>query len=291
MNTSIIKKEISIKGGSLTQFINNNVTYIKKKKYIIKCKNMDYQKLRLEFYDSVANLKYYLGDYAESNILKDIKKKNISVDILKEINIVYIGINKLHDLSKKYSINDLKCIDYECVDFSLDEINYFKNNNDCNESLYKHFFDFMKCRFIDKIDKIKNNLACSEFYFNSDYKLTDEEINYTLFLYYAVYSSCEVNEREQLGYVIKILLNDYEYKLIRNALNIFYDNDNDYPDYIKGKYKIIETFDENKYDYVTKIVHNEFYPDSFDLEPVEKFEKKNIISKYDYFQELIKQQL
>jgi len=77
--------------------------------------------------------------------------------------------------------------------------------------------------------------------------------------------------------------------LIRNALNIFYDDEYGYSDYIKGKYKIVETFDEDKYDYKTKIVHNEFYPDSFDLESVEKFEKKNIVSKYDYFQELIKQ--
>ena len=131
---------------------------------------MDYQKLRLEFYDSVANLKYYLGDYAESNILKYIKKKNISVDILKEINIIYIGINKLHDLSKKYNINDLKCIDYECTNFSIDEINYFKNNN---ESTYKHFFDFMKCRFINAV-QICNILK----YTNPNniiYKLVDRE--------------------------------------------------------------------------------------------------------------------
>ena len=250
---------------------------------------MDYQKLRLELYDSIGTLKYFLEDYAESNILKNLKKKNISEDILKDINNFYVLIKKSHDLSIKYNINDLKCVDYECVDFSIDEKKYFEN--DCDESVYKHFFEFMKHRFIDDIDEIKNNLSCSKFYFNSDYKLTNEEFNYTLFLYTVIYGSCEINDREQLGYVIKILLNDYEYKLIRNALNIFYDDDSGYSDYIKGKYKIVETFNENNYDYETKIVHNEFYPDSFDLEPVEKFEKKNIVSKYDYFQELIKQKL
>ncbi len=277
MNTSIIKKEISIKGGSLTQIINNNISNLKNKKYIIKCKLMDYQKLRLELYDSIGTLKYFLEDYAESTSLKDILKKKIEPYILEDINEFYVLIKKSHDLSKKYKINDLKCIDYECVDFSIDEKKYFEN--DCDESIYKHFFEFMKHRIINDIDEIKNNLSCSKFYFNSDYKLTDEEFNYTLFLYIAVCASCEVNEREKLGYIIKILLNDYEYKLIRNALNIFYDDEYGYSDYIKGKYKIVETFDENKYDYKTKIVHNEFYPDSFDLEPVEKFEKKNIVSK------------
>jgi len=51
--------------------------------------------------------------------------------------------------------------------------------------------------------------------------------------------------------------------------------------YIKGKYKFVETFDENKHDYRTKIVHNKFYPDEFDFIPVENFERKDIKSKFD----------
>jgi hypothetical protein len=38
----------------------------------------------------------------------------------------------------------------------------------------------------------------------------------------------------------------------------------------------------------SKIVHTEFYPDEFDLEPVEKFESKDIVSKYNLIQQYIK---
>jgi hypothetical protein len=63
----------------------------------------------------------------------------------------------------------------------------------------------------------------------------------------------------------------------------------------KVNYKFVETFDENKYDYKTKIVHNEFYPnefypDEFDLEPIEKFERKDIVSKYDLIIQLVGKQ-
>jgi len=107
-------------------------------------------------------------------------------------------------------------------------------------------------------------------------------------LYYSVNSACEVQQREKLGYILKMLLSEYDWKLFRNAFHLFYDDEFGYPDYIKGKYKFVETFDENKYDYKTKIVHNEFYPDEFDSEPIEKFERSDIVSKYDLIQKYIK---
>ena len=70
--------------------------------------------------------------------------------------------------------------------------------------------------------------------------------------------------------------------IICNTFHLFCDEFFNYSVYnIKGKYKFVETFDENKYDYKTKIVHNKFYPDKFDLESIEKFERKDIVSKYD----------
>lgn len=86
-----------------------------------------------------------------------------------------------------------------------------------------------------------------------------------------------------------MLLREHEWKLLRNAFYLFYDNFYDYSDYIKGKYKFVETFDDNKYDYKTVIAHNEFYPDEFDLEPIEKFERKDIVSKYELIQQFIKE--
>ncbi len=49
INTNIIKKEVIIKGGSLTQIISNE-TNLKTKKYILKCSMIDYTKLRFKIY-------------------------------------------------------------------------------------------------------------------------------------------------------------------------------------------------------------------------------------------------
>lgn len=60
--------------------------------------------------------------------------------------------------------------------------------------------------------------------------------------------------------------------------------------YIKGKFKFVETFDKDKYEYITKVAHNEFYPDELYSKPVEDFERKDIVSKYELIQKYILEQ-
>lgn len=101
-------------------------------------------------------------------------------------------------------------------------------------------------------------------------------------------NACEVTEREYLGYMLKMILSIDDYKLFRNAFNIFYDDYYNYTGYIRGKFKFVDTFDYSKYDHQIKIAYNEFYLDEFDLKPIEDFERKDIESKYILIQEFIK---
>ena len=293
LNTIIIKKEVILIGGSQTQTL-VNTNDLKTKKYILKCSNMDYVDLRFKLYNVLnsfsSSINYING---ELFFYKDLKKNNFDeiIELFKDINN---DIIKLHNFSKTYKLNDLKCIDYNCEKLSDKETNYISSsvdedfNFDFNLNYYKNELKKIKSILIDDLDKIKSKILCEKFYYDSEYKLTNEEFNFTVLLYYMVESACEVSEREKLGYKLKMLLSDNDWKLFRNAFHLFYDNEFDYPNYIKGKYKFVETFDENKYDYRTKIVHNEFYPDDFDSKPVEDFERKDIFSKYDLIQQFIK---
>ena len=255
---------------------------------------MDYVDLRFKLYDVLNSLSSsinYIDD--ELSFYKDLKKNyfNEIIELFKDIND---DIIKLHIFSKTYKLNDLKCIDFNCEILSDKETNYFSSsvdedfNFDYNSNYYKNELKKIKSNLIDNLDTIKSKILSEKFYYDPNYILTENEFNFTVLLYYVVESACEVSEREKLGYVLKMLLNENDWKLFRNAFYLFYDDFFGYPNYIKGKYKFIETFDENKYDYKTKIVHNEFYPNEFDLEPVEKFERKDIFSKYDLIQQFIK---
>jgi hypothetical protein len=294
LNTIIIKKDVVIKGGSLTQTILNK-TNLKNKKYIIVCSYMNYTKLRLELYDIINSLSndidYIIDDISLYKDLKYNKFDNI-IDLFKDMQD---NITKLHNFSKKYNINDLKYIDFVFNELTGEETNYINDlmdeDSDFNSNLlyYKDNLEKIKINLIDNIDTIKSKILCGKFYNNPEYKLTENEFNFTFLLYYSINSACEVIEREKLGYILKMLLSEYDWKLFRNAFHLFYDDFFNYMGYIKGKYKFVETFDENKYDYQTKIVHNEYYPDEFDLEPIEKFERKNIESKYELIQQYIKE--
>ena len=83
--------------------------------------------------------------------------------------------------------------------------------------------------------------------------------------------------------------NPYLIECIKNHL-LYYDIDMGYYDYVKGKYKFVETLDENKYEYVTKVVHNEFYPEEFNSKPIEDFERNDIVCKYNQIQKYILEQ-
>jgi len=239
---------------------------------------MNYVYLKLELYDvlnSLLNNINYIFD--DLSVYNDLKKNNYN-DIIQLFKDINQDIIKLHKFSKIYKINDLTCIDFNCEKLSNEEINYISSlvdedfNFDYNLSNYKNNLQKIKSILIDDLDNIKSKILCKKFYFDHEYKLTENEFNFTFLLCFLIsYCVAEVSDREKLGYILKMLLSDYDWKLFRNAFYLFYDDFNDYPDYIKGKYKFVETFDEDKYDYRTKIVHNEFYPDEFDLEPVEKF--------------------
>ena len=294
LDTIILKKEVIKKGGNLIKINKINEINLNKKKYIFKCCNMNYDKLRFELYEILNDLLVNVLIIVDDNsFYKDLKKNNFQESI-NFFNDFYITINKLHDFSKKYNLNILKYIDYNCINLCKDEINYINNyideddNYEDNLQNYKDDILKIKTNLIDNIDKIKLDLLQSKFYYDSNYKLTTDEFNYTILLYYVVDSACELSQREKLGYVLKMLLNDYEYKLFRNAFNIFYDISIGYDDYIKGNFKFVKTFDEDKFDYITKVVYNEFYPDEYNNLPIEYFEKKNIVSKYDKIQEIIK---
>jgi hypothetical protein len=318
INTTIIKKEVIMNGGE--DFVQTilNETSLKTKKYILKCSLMDYNKIRFELFEILTDLSTYFEMIINDNtIYKDLKKNNFNkyIDFFKNI---HQCIQKYYNFLKKYCIGDLKCIDFNCSILNIDEINYFTTNDDNddnddnnkiddnviidndNHKKYKIHFDNEKKNYIEyiyqindifikKIDEIKHKLNHSTFYFDPKYKLTSDEFNFTVLLYYSISSACEVDQRERLGYVLKMLLSDNDWKLFRNALNLFYDDFFNYSGYIKGKYKFVETFDEDKYDYITKITHNEFYPDEFDLEPIEKFVKVGIVSKYDLIIQYIKE--
>lgn len=307
LSTTILKKEIIMKCGSLTQTIVNK-TNLKTKKYIIKCIHMDYKKLRFELQNIFSSLSWYFNVICDDKELFISLKNNNFETITIFSKHVYKYINALHTLAQDYKLDDFQCIDFNCNDFCDNENKYFNgeidseidieidseidNEIDFNYNKYEYMEKIHKIKsiFIDNIDIIKNKVINSKFYGDNSYKLTNKELNFTVLLYYNVWTACEITEREKLGYVLKMLLNEYDYKLFRNALNLYYDVDMGYSDYIKGKFKFVETFDEDKYEYITKLVHNEFYPDDFDLKPVEYFERKDIDSKYKSIQKYIIEQ-
>jgi hypothetical protein len=257
----------------LTQIIANE-TNLKTKKYILKCSMIDYTKLRFKIYKIYFYLNYYFNTLYDNdnnnNLYKNLKNNNF-IEYIGYCNKFYHTIIQIHELSKLYKLDDLMCIDFNCEKLSNEEISYISSlvdedfNFDYNLIYYKNNLQKIKSILMDNLDKIKSKILYKKFYFDPEYKLTEDEFNFTILLYYSVSCACEVSDREKLGYILKMLLSEYDWKLFRNAFNLFYDDFNDYPDYIKGKYKFVETFDEDKYDYRTKIVHNEFYPDEFDL--------------------------
>lgn len=271
---------------------------------------MDYKKLRFELYNIFNSLSLYFDIMCDDKELYTNLKKQNYASIISFAQHIYKYVNALHIMASQYKLNDFKCIDFNCDNFCDDEIRYFngeynekekddeedddetetENNFDYNKCMYMESINKIKSIFIDDIDKIKNKVINFKFYGDASYKLNDEELNFTVLLYYNIWTACEITERERLGYVLKMLLSDYEYKLFRNAFYLYYDIDMGYPDYIKGKFKFVETFDEDKYEYITKVAHNEFYPDELDSKPVEDFERKDIVSKYELIQKYILEQ-
>ena len=215
------------------------------------------------------------------------KIKNIKeINNLKLINNLYISINKLYEFTKKYNYNDLIDIDYKCNKLNNLENNFVLTQYKNNVERYKKELYFFNCRFIkyynDNLQKLKSN----KFYSNPDYILSDNETLSSLIISHILQGEINVKKRENFGYVLKTVLNDYNYNLFRNVLSIFYDY-LEYNDLIKGKTKTILTFDEDLFDYIEKTVKNPDYESKNDKIKTEEFEEKHE-SKYNEIQELIK---
>jgi hypothetical protein len=158
--------------------------------------------------------------------------------------------------------------------------NYFKLQIDLGYGEFvKNIYERIIKEYHETINKDNN------FYINPDYKMTDSEKLFTFIFGEFISFKC-IQDREYTGYILKLILNEKDFGLIRHALFVYYDI-YEYNNYIKGKSKVVKTFDENLYDYIEKRVVNEFYPQEYDDLPVEEFEKKNIISMYDDIIKLI----
>ena len=269
---------------------NSNSFNIKTKKYSIY--SMDIVNLRFELSSVILHLR--LGIFRIIANGDDIINHYNEIKYIKLINNFYISMKKLYEFTNKYNYNDLIKINYK----EVKDIDKFKNN------LTKQEIDFINLYYNGKIERYSkeleffnyhiiedyeyriNELKTKKFYANENYILTEQEQLSSLILTFITEGEIYINDRENFGYVIKTILNEYDYNLIRNVLYVFYD-DLDYNDFIRGKRKMIETFDEDLFCEVTKIVTNPHYMYSNDSRKTEEFEKK-YKSKYNEIQELIK---
>jgi hypothetical protein len=293
-DTFFVKKEIqTITGGNLNylnndiKIKNNSLINIKIKKYSI-YSSMDINKLRLEL----------------SIILKNLRNGIIGINFGSEDTIIYYNkisyiptiidlyksLQKLYEFTNKYNYNDLIKIDYKYNDnnFNLSdlEIDFIKSNYKGNIEYYTRELDLFNCRFIQSYKYKLNELKTRKFYSDENYILTEQEQLSSLFLTFIIEGVINTLKRETFGYVLKTVLNEYDYNLIRNVLYVFYD-ELYYNDLIREKIKIMEIFDEELFYEVTKIVKNPYYDLSNDKIRTEEFEEKHE-SKYNEIQELIK---
>jgi hypothetical protein len=249
---------------------------------------MDYTNLRLELSIVLKNLRTSMG-YIKGHtkkIFKNHNKINNNIRNIEVINYFYHRINDLHKFSNKYMLSDIVKIDFECVNLSDDEKNFINKNmlvdNTYNIERYKEELHLFNRWFIDgineDIEKIKSIIT-----------LTEHEILFSLMWYYLINLMVSLDEREKFGYVMKLILNNYEYKLVKNIFTCLYDDVNDYNGYIRGKWKFVETYNEREDDYTTEYVEERFYDDDLDNEPTEYFEEKYDLynSKYNEIQEFI----
>lgn len=271
INTSIIIKEQT--GGV------NKKHMTKTSNYFLSCINMDYNKIRGELFIAIKKFINTKNNFIyDDNIIYDQLKSmsdtlEMSTSLVNNIVNLYESIELLHIFCRSYDINVLKCIDFSCKTLTQHEKDAIQRNR-------IEFFDIMnniKLLVVDNIDSLQEKIKKSTFYYDKNYVMHQDELFYTLLLSYI--GSCDKYEREMLGYIMKILLNDYEYKLIRNMWSIFID-DQGYNKLIRGEHKLVTTFDENQYKFIEKVVHDTRYDKRLDAQPTEKFEHK-IESQYN----------
>lgn len=282
-NTTIITKEL-IGGMPVISYAKT-----KNKKYNLVCISTNYMQIRLDIFELFTQLQFIISCFSDdSKIIYNNIKNNITIheNTIKLIKDFYMYIEKLHKFCDSHTIDILKCIDYKCTTLCDNEKNYIDKYYGSNYNTYAERLDNFNCRFIKDIEKYVDKLNTSKFYNNDEHKLSSSDFLYTLIFSYILTTSISEEDREYVGYILKMILNKYEYDLLRNTLFIFYD-EYLYNDLIRGKRKIINTFDTNKYDYIDDIVTNNLYDDNLNKELTEIFEKK-ISSKYDDIINIIK---
>jgi hypothetical protein len=203
---------------------------------------------------------------------------HLKVNILTDNTCVYTiklfdNLKKIYTFCQTYSIDVLRNIDYKCDALNNIEKEYVRRNKTYIPTIQKFYWMFVN-KLNDNINKIKT----TKFYGDANYKLSECEIFYTLLI--AFIFNCDEFQREYLGYIHKMIFNDHDFNLIRNAWALFVD-DNGYNRLIRNHHKYVTTFDEDQFKYVEKLVYNKHYDEISDVMSTEQFEQnietKNVI--------------
>ena len=164
---------------------------------------MDYKKIRLELYICISKLIFRLHDiYLDAEIIySEIIENKLSNQHIDYISKFIYYNNMLINLTNKYEINVLNCVDYKInkKDLSKNDLSQIENEyfiyNDLKNSkseynfyieIYSNVLHNFKRWIIDDYDNEFNKLKCSKFYSDPNYKLTPNEEFYSLmiWLYY-----------------------------------------------------------------------------------------------------------
>ena len=159
---------------------------------------------------------------------------------------------------------------------------HYKSNNEYYSKELQFFNHHIIIPYVRKLNKLKTN----KFYSNENYILSEPEQLSSLILTFIIEGEINIKYSENFGDALKTILNEYDYNLIRNVLSVFYDGLY-YNDFIREKKEMIETFDEDLFYEVTKIVNNPYYMHENDKIRIEEFEEKHE-SKFNEIQEIIK---
>jgi len=280
LKTSLLYKKIMNLSGGDNDFIKNKFSLVNT--------NLDYNLIRFELfkvteklYRSIIDLKYF----ANKNINKIINNKinNKMKMILKDF---YDNFDELYNFCKLYDYNIIKNIDFSYKNITKFEIdNVIKLFDSYDVDSYKNCLDSIHRNYITIYDEIIDKLKNNKFYLDHKKILNDNELYFSSLLSYIFDCSIEIEERENIGYLFKIILNEYDYSIVRNVLANLYHNEKLYNDIKKGKKKLVRCFDKYTNDYKTDIIIYSY--DSDDDEKLEDYEE-NYISHYDKIKEILK---
>lgn len=289
MDTYIVKKEvIKTKKKKLKTDISGG-EYISKKQFFIKNINLDYNIIRYELFRVTQNLYRSLIDlrfFAKSFIDKIINN-NIDNDIKIILKRFYFELDDFYNFCKLYNFDIIKNIDFSyknITKFEIDNVIKLFDSYDVNS--YKRHLDSLHRNYISEYDHIIDKLINNKFYLDHNKKLNKYELYISSLLSYIFDCGIEIEDREDIGYLFKIILNDYDYSLFRNVFANLYHNEKLYNDIKRGKKHLVRCFDYNIYDYKKDIVTYPYYDSDDDNINLEEYEDK-YISHYDIIQKIL----